>query len=504
MCICFRAYVWLCSPWHGAAFDCRTGDIEEAPALDPLPSYGVRIADGRVFVSCPQSDEAKSSKRTIEVDATAASAPAPAHFVIVGGGAAACVAADTLRVGGFQGSITMLSKDAYLPYDRTKLSKSPNAAEDMDKILLRNQSYYDSINVKVRLNTTVTAIDTQAKKITLHDGTSISYTQVLLATGSDPKPLPLPGNDARNVHFIRTPENVRALWSTLQAAKPAQIAIVGAGFIGLELAAWAVKQPKDVVAGVTVVMSEDIPFAKQWGERIGKAVQARHEKEGVRFVSGAKITAIEAKEDDTAAASSSGSKRVASGVVTENKGVVSANVIVLAVGAKLNTDWLKSDARVELSNDGGVVVDHFFYQRSSGVYAAGDIASYPYVQQDFKRQRIEHWAVAQQQGRTAALNMLGLCAPDTYTPFFWTAQHVGFRYCGHATEFDDILYDESEGGAVEELKFVAYYCKGGQVQAVLSAQRDPIVQTAAELMRRNRMPNKQQLLDAKFDLKSFL
>ena len=178
-----------------------------------------------------------------------------------------------------------------------------------------------------------------------------------------------------------------------------------------------------------------------------------------------------------------------------------AQVVIVAVGAKLQTDWLKGSG-VELTDKGELVVDAY-YRHASGVYAAGDVARFPYFAQQDALIHVEHWALAQQSGRAAALGMLygRSMAPVEYVPYFWTVQvdKKSVRYAGYGGGYDDVVVD----GKPEELSFAALYCKGEHVLAVASCQRDPFVSQAAELMQRRSMPSKSEVQKANFRLDSF-
>ena len=479
-------------PWHGAVFNVDGGDVEEAPAIDALPSYPVRLTpQGEVFITVPQTDDNKRSTRKHIIPQTALVNPSPPFrtFAIVGAGASAMAAADTLRQAGFQGRVVLLTREDVPPYDRTKLSKDPPSGEKVEGIYLRNQAELAEMKVEVLYSHTVTGVDVKAKTLTLQSHPPLHYDELLIACGSVARHLSVPGSNLPNIFTIRTPPDGAALSQTLTSLGGADVVVVGTGFIGLEVAVW-LSSKKDLAKSVTVIGHDATPLKSQLGEQVGRGLQKKHEAAGVVFQ----------LKSDVESFTADAQGRV-SGVKLKSGVTVPAQVVIVAVGAQLQTDWLKGSG-VELTDKGELVVDKY-YRHASGVYAAGDIARFPYFAQSDALIRVEHWALAQQSGRAAALGMLyGRSMPPVeYVPYFWTVQvdKKSVRYCGYGGGYDEVVVD----GDTDDLKFVALYCKGESILAVASCQRDPFVSQAAELIQMRKMPSKSEIKKAKFQLESF-
>lgn len=454
-------------PWHGACFNVKTGDIEDAPVLDALPSYAVRIDNNQVYVTVDQTEENTKSRRTPKM--TKANLQQESRvFVIVGGGAAAMTAAETLRQEGFQGRVIMFSDESVLPYDRTKLSKAVNAP--VQNILLRPQSFFDEHQIEIKLNHKVEHLDTSTKTVYLQDGSSQQYDELLIATGARPRSFGWAGQQLKNIFFIRQPHESAAIASLVDQDKINKVVLVGAGFIGLETAAWLVGQGYDDITAVDLL---DVPFSRVFGDVIGNYLLNLHKSKGVKFVKQS-VKAFEGKEQ-------------VERVILNDDSVLEADLVIIGVGAIPNTTFLTHDSQIKIDGDGGVTVNQFL-QSSAGFYAAGDICRYPNFLSN-EHVRIEHWDVAQQQGRVAARNMLGKGEAYRTVPYFWSAQYGGIRYCGHAGKFDNIVYQNK----LQENKILAFFVTNNKISAVASVNMDPYVSCAAELFRLGLMPTVEQV-----------
>jgi len=400
---------------------------------------------------------------------------------VIGGGAAGLVAVETLRQEGFKGRIVLISQEADVPYDRVKLSKQPDLT--IDKILLRPLSFYKEHNIELLLNHEVTALDSKTKTISFKNDKPLIYDQVLVASGTRARAVPLSGNHLMNVHTLRVPSDANAIAKLVDDTKNPikNVVIIGAGFIGLEIAAYLAKKK---VPSITVVHMEPYPMQAILGERFSKAWQKDHEEKGIKFINVQPIS-FEGKEKVEA-------------VKLKNGITLNSELVICGTGVVLNTEFLRSDQEILVGANGSVIVNQFL-QSKSGIFAAGDIAEFPYFFSG-EHVRIEHWNVAQQQGRIAAKNMLGKKIPFLSVPYFWSTQHTNFRYCGYVRNFDEIIYD----GDVEKRTFIAYYVKNNKVCAVASSQRDPAVSIAASLLKLNRMPSVAVLKAGPVDLASFL
>ena len=442
-------------PWHHACFELKEGKQLEPPGLDSLAHFEVRVEGDDVFVSVPEDAQ---DSRTLNYQGREEGDERV--FVILGGGVAGANAAETLRQEGYTGRLVMISKEPYLPYDRTKLSKGLDAAEKPSELELRSAAFYDERGVE-RLEVEVTKVDSEAKTLTFADDETMDYDALLVATGGLPNSLGVEGENLENIYKLRSLDDARSI---LAAAKEGQKAVVvGSSFIGLELAS----SLQDVGVSVTVVAPEEVPFANILGPDVGKLIRRLHDEKGTHFKLEAKVSKFEGNGSFESA-------------VLDNGERLEADFAVLGIGVKPATSILEG---VPLADDGGVLADAHL-RVADGLYAAGDIASFPDPQSG-KRVRIEHWRLAAQHGRTAARNMLGLDEPYDSVPYFWTGQpDLKLRYVGHAEGWDEVILD----GDVESSEFIAYYVEGGEVRAAAGAGRDTELAALHHLMRQRKTP----------------
>lgn len=419
-------------PWHHACFDLRTGE-PRAPALNPIPCFEVVREGGRVRVGARLEPVAKLPP-----------AGAPASVVIVGGGAAGHAAAELLRREGYGGRLTLISADPAGPVDRPNLSKDYLAGTAPEEwIPLRPPEFFTEQRIDLLTGARVTAIAPRARTVTLDDGRVLDYEALLLATGAEPVRLAVPGADAPHVHYLRTLADSRAI---IAAAAKAQVAVVvGASFIGLEAAASLRTRGLDV----HVVAPGAVPLGRVMGPELGGFVRALHEQKGVRFHLGRKPAAI-----------------AADSVTLDDGTRLPADLVVCGVGVRPAVDLARAAGLA--TADGGVSVDAHLETSERGIYAAGDIASYPDPRSG-RRARIEHWVVAQRQGQCAARNILGRRTPFTDVPFFWSMHYdVPIAYVGYAPGWEEARVH----GSIESRDFIIAYRSGGKVLATASVYRD--------------------------------
>ncbi len=436
-------------PWHKAAFCIRTGVVLDPPALDALPRYDVRVDAGRILLA-----------KLAPAPASPPAVPDARCFVIVGAGAAGAVAAQTLREEGFTGRVVMLDAANLVPYDRTVLSKyALSGRKGAEKSPLQTQGFYREHGIE-RRTAEVVRIDAQARQIVCADGSVVGYDAALLATGGAPVLPSIPGVGLGHVHTLRSRSDADAILQ--QAERSACAVVLGASFIGMEVAASLQERGLDV----TVVGKEAVPFAKQLGEQVGRAFTGLHERHGVAFRLGCEVAALE------------GDGQV-SGVVLDSGERIAADLVVVGFGVKPATSYAET---LQRNDDGGIIVDASLCA-APGLYAAGDIASFPH-RGDGEPVRVEHWRVAEQHGRVAALGMLGRAARYDAAPVFWTIHYMKrLDYVGHATEWDRVVLH----GDVGRLEFLAYYVRDGRVAAAAGMGRDKDTAALAELfaMRRD-------------------
>ncbi len=427
-------------PWHHACFNLRTGEAVRAPALGPVACWSTELRDGKVFVR----------EKTVPASRPrAAPAPgSPRKIVIVGAGAAGFAAAEMLRRQHYQGGIVMLSDDDAPPVDRPNLSKdylAGNAPEEW--VPLRDATFYTGADIDLRLKTTVTDIDVHARELGLGDGSRTGYDRLLLATGAEPVRLPLPGMDLPHVHTLRTLGDCRAIIARAVTARRA--VVLGASFIGLEVAASLRARNIEV----HVVAPEKRPMERVLGPQMGDFVRTLHEEHGVIFHLEDTATAIDAGE-----------------VTLKTGGKIAADLVIAGVGVRPR---LALAEKAGLAIDRGVTVNEYLETSAPGIFAAGDIARWPDPHSGAAI-RVEHWVVAQRQGQTAALNMLGGREKFDAVPFFWSQHYdVPINYLGHAETWDELEID----GDIAARDCLLRYKRNGRVLAVATIYRD-----AASLM----------------------
>lgn len=393
-------------PWHHAAFSLRTGRAERPPAINDVPCYLVEEHDGRVRVTGAAEPASGATHGGAHPDSV----------VIVGTGAAGTVAAETLRREGFTGRLVMIDADPDAPVDRPNLSKdylAGNAPEEW--IPLRAPDWFAERDIDYRAARRVTALDPRARRVDLDNGESVSYGALLLATGASPVHLPIPAADALPLHYLRSLGDSRTIIRAAeQAGEGARAVVIGASFIGLEVAASLRARGLDV----HVVAPESRPLERVMGAELGDLIRRLHETHGVTFHLGHKPREV-----------------LADAVVLESGERLPAALVVAGVGVRPNVQLAENAG---LTMDRGVVVDEHLATSAPGVYAAGDVARWPDPHTG-DRIRVEHWVVAERMGQAAARNILGAAEAFTAVPFFWSA-HYGMmiRYVGHAERWDAI------------------------------------------------------------------
>ncbi|MGJ7505930.1 FAD-dependent oxidoreductase [Variovorax sp. GT1P44] len=419
-------------PMHHAQFDIRTGSALCAPALDDLPAWRVEQVDGRVF----------ARERIVAAPRSHKNAPLD-DVVIVGGGAAGLAAADRLRREGYEGRLTILSADVDPPCDRPNLSKDFLAGTaEADWMPLKPDDWYREQRIDLRLNMRVEAIDVAARQLRVAGGPACPFGALLLATGAEPVQLAVPGATAGQVMTLRSFADSRAIVARAASARSALV--IGASFIGLEVAASLRGRGLEV----HVVAPDAVPMQRVLGPELGTFVRDLHASHGVTFHLGTTVTRLDGQRAS-----------LADGTVIE------ADLIVAGVGVRPSVVLAE---QAGLAVDRGVTVDAYLQTSAPGIFAAGDIARWPDPHSG-ERIRVEHWALAQRQGQVAALNMLGRRHPFDISPFFWSQHYdVTIQYVGHAERWDAVDIDGSPSARDCSVR----YRQGDRVLAVATIGRD--------------------------------
>ena len=455
-------------PWHNSQFDVTSGKMLSPPALENLPVYEVREEKGDVLVG------RKDPQRIMMPPGEDARV-----FAVIGAGAAAISAAETLRREGFSGTVTLITEEDSPPYDRPTLSKGYAAGKaGNDALPLHPPEYYERLHITLLTRHRVRRIDPDAHKVVFESGDTLSYNKLLLASGGIPNRLNVPGAGLEKILTLRSWSDAQKLVSEVDVAK--KIVLIGASFISMELASGFSARGKDV----SVVAPDRIPFAAVLGEEVGRRLLAMHEEKGVKFY-------LERKVKEFRGAS------VVESVVLDDGSSLSADLVVAGIGVKPRVEYLEG---TRLVRDGAVPVDSHLRTSLKDIYAAGDIAVVP-SQRLGKGVRIEHWAVAERQGQHAALSMAGVIQDYDELPFFWTMQQgSSLRYVGYAPDFDSVLFRGDVGSG----SFLAGYYHDNELRAAATIGMSPEIMALGELIKWRVPVDVSYFVDEDFDLVSFM
>ena len=434
----------LICPWHKAAYRIEDGALCEPPSLDSLKRYPLEVRDSEVWVDENPLPDAHTPPADDE-----------RTCVIIGSGAAGTAGAAALREKGFGGRVLLIDREPEAGYDRTVLSKFVIAGEMPPEEVppLRDERFYREQRID-RINGEVQSLDAEQRTVRLKDGQTLTYDAALLATGGAPNALKLPGADLPQVFLLRSKDQAQNI---LKAAPPGQrVVIIGDSFIAMESAAALRERGPDVA----VLARHPVPFAKQFGETVGKAIRARHVAHGVVF------------HTDSEAARIEGTDKVEA-VTLENGQRLPANLVLVGIGVSPATGPF---AGLPMADDQSLKVDGGM-RVTDGLWAAGDIATFPFNGQP---RRIEHWRLAQQHARIAAANMLGGDEHYLDVPFFWT-WHFGknYDYLGHAETWDEVEFK----GDPYHPPFIGLFGANGLVVAAVACDEERAMAMLAERMK---------------------
>ena len=362
-------------------------------------------------------------------------------MVIVGGGFAGASAAAQLREEGYEGDITIVAGEAYLPYERPGLSKGYlQGNDDEESVFTHPQDWYDEQRITVRQNTTAISFDAAAHTVSLAGGETLEYEKLLLATGSRARMLPLEGADLTGVHTLRTIDDARALHKAFAAGNK-NVVLIGSGWIGME-AAWAARAQGNTV---TVLERGSAPLETILGVQLGEDFQKLHESHGTVFRMHANVEGIV------------GENGTVTGVQVDGE-TLPADLVLVGVGAIPNVEIAQAAG---LLIDNGVLVDAELRTSAVDVFAAGDIANIDHAGAG-TRVRSEHWAVALATGQAAARAMLGQSVNYDVIPFFFTDQwELGMEMAGYPHLMRDA--EVVVRGDLSKREYLAFWVKDGRV-----------------------------------------
>uniref|UniRef100_A0A8D3AK85 AIF family member 3 n=1 Tax=Scophthalmus maximus TaxID=52904 RepID=A0A8D3AK85_SCOMX len=445
-------------PWHGACFNIATGDIEDFPGLDSLPTFQVRVEKDKVIIRANKQalQSQKRSKPMSRCSAVINSSTGFSHVLIIGSGPAGLVCAETLRQEGFTDRIVMCTMDRHPPYDRTKLSKSLDSTAE--QLRLRSLDFLQDHDIELLTEKEVRS-DVKTRSVTFEDGLRMEYRKLFIATGSKPKPMIFKGKDVRNVFHLRTPEDANSI---AKLADNKNAVIVGTSFVGMEVAAALT----DKAHSVSVIGIESVPFKKALGEKVGKVIMKLFEANRVKFYMMNEVSEM------------IGHHGQLKEVVLKSGKVLRADVCVIGAGRVPATGFVKQSG-LHMDSKGFITVNKTMQTNVDGVFAGGDVAMFPFPPRNNKKVNIPHWQMAHVHGRVAALSMMCRVTEMKTVPYFWSAMFgKTIRYAGYGDGFDDVIIQ----GDLDELRFVAFYTRGEEVVAVASMNYDPIVSRVAEVL----------------------
>jgi 3-phenylpropionate/trans-cinnamate dioxygenase ferredoxin reductase subunit len=394
-------------------------------------------------------------------------------FVVVGAGLAGGAAVQTLRQEGYEGRLVLVGQEPHLPYERPPLSKEYLRGEqDLASLFLRDDGWYRDADVQAHLGTSASKLEPEDRTVILEGGEAIRYDALLLATGGRPRHL---DRTAGRTMYLRTIEDADRIRSHLDEGR--HLVVVGAGFIGAEVAASARTLGKDV----TVLEAAPVPLHRALGEEMGRVYADIHRDHGVDLRTGQGVSSIE---------------ETGGGVVVRTTGgdAIEGDAVVVGVGIEPRTELA---AAAGLAVDNGVVVDAACRTSAEGVFAAGDVANHDHPVFG-RRLRVEHFDNALRMGAAAAKSMLGVDEPYDHPHWFWSDQYdLNLQYGGFAFEWDRIVIR----GSVEDRDFVAFYLKDGVLLAALGLNRGKEVRRAMKLISARAAPDPETLADEDVDLR---
>jgi len=382
---------------------------------------------------------------------------ASGRIVIAGASLAGAKAAETLRNEGFNGAIVLIGEESILPYERPPLSKDYlQGKTEVGKVFVHDERFYVDHDIDLRLSCSVKTIDAAGREVFLGSGEHLRYDTLLIATGSQPRRIGVPGADLKGVYYLRTMADSDKLRTAIGAGK--RVVVIGAGWIGCEVAASARQLDTDVA----MIEVGGLPLERVLGPELGRFYRDIHAENGVDLHFGVGVESIQGSESAEAV-------RLVDGTLVEG------DVIVVGVGVTPRVELAESCG---LALDNGIVTDQYLATSSPDIYAAGDVANAWHPLFD-RRIRLEHWSAALNQGPVAAKNMLGIPTPYDRVPYFFSDQYeIGMEYSGFAPDWDEIVFR----GDTASRKFIAFWLKDGRLVAGMNVNTWEVSKTIAKIV----------------------
>jgi 3-phenylpropionate/trans-cinnamate dioxygenase ferredoxin reductase subunit len=406
----------------------------------------------------------------------------PQTFVIVGAALAGAKAAETLRTEGFDGRVVLVGAESERPYERPPLSKEYLRGEaGREQVYVHPDGFYEENEIELRRRTSVAAIDAASHEAVLESGERLPFDRLLLATGAAPRKLDVPGHDLEGVYYLRDVEDSDVLRARL-AAGSGRVVVIGAGWIGSEVAA------SSRVKGLDVVLVEmaEVPLERVLGRQLGEIYRDIHVDHGVDFRGGVSLERFEG-----------GAGGAVELVVLADGTVIDCDFVVVGVGVLPRVGLAEASG---LDVDNGVLVDDKLETSAPGVFAAGDVANamHPFVG---RRIRVEHWSNALNQGPAAARNMLGAGQPYNRVPYFFSDQYdVGMEYSGYPIEWDEVVFR----GDLAAREFIAFWLQDSRVIAGMNVNVWGVNEQVQELIRSGRPLDRERLVDTDVPLEELV
>jgi 3-phenylpropionate/trans-cinnamate dioxygenase ferredoxin reductase component len=391
-------------------------------------------------------------------------------FLIVGASLAGAKAAEVLRDEGFDGRVLLIGAEDERPYERPPLSKDYLRGEvGREKVYVHHEGFYAEHEIEVRLGRTAVGLDAAASRLTLDDGERLRYDRLLLATGAEPRRLPIPGADLDGVLYLRSVADSDALRERLD--RGGKVVVVGAGWIGAEVAASARQRGLDV----TVIDPLSVPLERVLGREVGAIYRDIHTDHGVQMFMGTGVASFEGD-------------RAVERVRADDGRELECDFVVVGIGVQPRTG-LAAEAGIAI--DDGILVDEHLQTSATGVFAAGDVANAHHPLYG-ERIRVEHWANALHQGPAAARAMLGQSAAYDLVPYFFSDQFdVGMEYAGHARQWDRVVFR----GDPATREFIAFWLLGDRVVAGMNVNVWDVTEAIQRLIRERVAVDDRRLAD---------